>query len=81
MKTYLKCKKANTAIDRAKQKLIKVASKSGLYENFGQTEVREIKDVFIDTCDYSDSMNKTRDLINNFDDWCSSYCISNKFIN
>lgn len=61
------------AIKKEKQKLIKIAKTSGLYENFGQDEVRALEDKFIDISDYSPEMNKNRQLINQFDDWCMSY--------
>ena len=61
------------AIKKEKQKLIKIAKTNGLYENFGQEEVRALEDKFIDISDYSPEMNKNRQLINQFDDWCMSY--------
>lgn len=72
-KQYLNCKKIETSINRAKKMLIKVAKKKGIYENFGQKEVREIKSKFIDVCNYSKEMNNKRLQLELFDDWCSSY--------
>jgi hypothetical protein len=46
----------------------------GLYENFGQKEVRKLEDKFIDCSDYSKEMNKNRRLIQMFDEWCMNYC-------
>jgi len=46
----------------------------GLYENFGQKEVRKIEDKFIDTSCYSDEMTHKRDIIRMFDEWCMNYC-------
>lgn len=73
MKTYLQCKKIDTAISRARKSLIKQAKLNGIYECFGQNEVREIKNKFIDICDYSNEMNMNRIKIDNFDNWCSGY--------
>jgi hypothetical protein len=70
---YLQCKKIDTAISRAKEALTKKAKKNGIYENFGQKEVREIKDKFIDISDYSPDMNMNRDKLKNFDNWCMNY--------
>lgn len=73
MKSYLNCKKIDTAISRAKDKLINEARNNGIYENFGQKEVREIKDKFIDGCDYSAEMNNNRAKLDNFNNWCMEY--------
>ena len=65
-------------IDKAltieQNKLIKIAKNKGLYENFGQKEVRKLEDKFIDSSDYSEEMNKKRRLILMFDEWCINYC-------
>lgn len=74
MKSYLNCKKIDTAINRAKKMLIDRAKKNGLYENFGQSEVRAITEKFIDICDYSIEMNSNRIKVNQFMNWCSTYC-------
>lgn len=64
-------------IDRAltteQNKLIKKAKSKGLYENFGQKEVRKLEDKFINSSDYSEEMNKNRRLIQIFDEWCMNY--------
>lgn len=62
------------ALTREQNKLIKKAKTKGLYENFGQKEVRKLKDKFIDPSDYSEEMNKNRRLIQMFDEWCMNYC-------
>ena len=72
-KSYLNCKKVDTAISRAKSMLIEKAKKDGLYENFGQNEVRAIKEKFVDLCDYSTEMNTIRSKIDRFDEWCMNY--------
>lgn len=76
MKSYLECKKIDTAIKRAKSMLTKKAKKSGLYENFGENEVREIENKFIDISSYTDEMNLSRDKLNIFSEWCMSCDLS-----
>lgn len=72
-RNYLNCKKITTAINRATVGLINKASHGGVYENFGQVEVRNIKDKFIDTFDYSENMNNNRNELLMFSYWCSGY--------
>ncbi len=71
--SYLNCKKIDTAINRAKRLLIEEAQKNGLYENFGQSEVRRIGDKFINSSDYTIEMNARRDKLRHFSNWCSRY--------
>lgn len=68
--------KIYTAIEHAKQKLIKEAKEKGIYENFGQKEYRELLDK------YDPRYNQTIDVMerNNqlaalaaFDNWCSTF--------
>ena len=73
MENYLNCKRIDTAINRAKKILIHRAKANGIYENFGQKEVREIKDKFIDYCDYSTEMNNNRRKVDGFNNWCMEY--------
>lgn len=61
------------AIQREKNKLKKKAEKSGVYENFGQKEVSELEDKYIDLSDYSVKMNCNRMLIADFSNWCMNY--------
>ena len=75
MENYLNCKRIDTAINRAKKILINRAKANGIYENFGQKEVREIKDKFIDYCDYSTEMNNNRRKVDEFNNWCMEYTI------
>jgi hypothetical protein len=70
---YLNCKKIWTAIERARKNLIEQAKQNGIYENFGQKEVREIKDKFIDISDYSEKMNNNRLKLDGFNEWCMTY--------
>lgn len=60
-------------INKTKQNLIEKASKKGLYENFGRKEVHKLEDKYIDSSIYTDEMNKKRQLVNCFSDWCSNY--------
>ena len=49
-------------IRKRKNKLIRKATRSGIYENFGQKEVRELTDMFGRTSE-----------INSFDQWCMTF--------
>lgn len=62
-----------TAIKRKQRFLIIKAKKIGLYENFGQTEVRRLEEQFIDISSYTSEMNKKRNLIQNFNNWCMNF--------
>jgi len=73
---YLNCKNISTAIRRAKTLLIKHAKAKGLYENFGQKEVREIEDKFIHSSDYYAQMNLNRSKLKSFVNWCVNFDIS-----
>jgi len=72
-KGYLNCKRIETAISRAKNILIKKAERRGLYENFGQDEVKEIEDHFIDYSSYTDEMNRNRKKLQLFNEWALNY--------
>ena len=73
MSNYLQCKKIDTAISRAEKMLVEKVVKEGLYENFGQKEVREIKDKFINISNYSSEMNMSRSKLERFNEWCMDY--------
>lgn len=64
----------NKAITKEQNKLISLAKTKGLYENFGQKEVRKLEDKFIDTSSYTNEMNQKRNAIQIFDEWCMNYC-------
>ena len=66
-------KKLQNAIQKAKNALIKKAKDKNLYENFGQKEVRKLEDKFINSSDYTEDMNKKRDLLAHFGEWVSNY--------
>lgn len=62
-------KEIKKAIEKKKQNLIVKFRKNGLYENFGQKEVREIQDKY-----WTDFQNtKISFIIADFDDWCANY--------
>jgi hypothetical protein len=65
--------KLERKVESEKQKLILLAEQNGIYENFGQKEVRLLKDKFIDISSYSKEMNFMRDVIDNFNNWCMNY--------
>lgn len=68
-----KYKKIETAIRYEKNRLISIEKKKGIYENFGQNEVRKIEDQYINISSYTDEMNHNRDLLQAFNNWCSTY--------
>ena len=57
--------------DKFKRQLIKKANKKGLYENFGQKEVRQLTDL-IGSNLYSGPQ-EIRNILFNFDNWCMNY--------
>ena len=65
----------NKALTVAQTKLIRRVEVKGLYENFGQTEVRALEDKYIDISSYTDEMNTNRRLILLFEEWCINYTI------
>lgn len=60
-------------IQKQKNKLIQRANTKGIYENFGQREVRQLEDKYIDLSDYSLEMMLVRDALRSFDNWCTNY--------
>jgi len=72
----IKHKTIKGAINFQKRKLINKAKKVGLYENFGQDEVRAIEDKFIDISSYTDEMNKNRNLLSGFNNWVMNFDLS-----
>lgn len=72
----IKHKTIKGAIGFQKRKLINKAKRAGLYENFGQDEVRAIEDKFIDISSYTDEMNKNRNLLSEFDNWAMNFDLS-----
>lgn len=68
-------KKLVKEIEKEKNKLIKQAKEGGLYENFGQEVIIKLENKHINLSDYSDEMNKKRNLIEMFNNWCMNYTI------
>ena len=71
--TNLNCKKIDTSISRAKNLLIEKYNKNGLYENFGQKEVRLIEEKFINSSVYTTEMNSNRNKLQIFNEWCMNF--------
>ena len=71
--------KIETEINKITTKLINKVEDKGIYENFGQKEIRDLKDKFhyndlcINDLCLSKEQIKTRKLINNFENWCMVY--------
>lgn len=65
--------KLETEIKNIKKRLIAKVKAKGIYENFGQNEVRKLKDKHINISDYTDEMNLKRGLIDELDEWSMSY--------
>jgi AICAR transformylase/IMP cyclohydrolase PurH len=66
-------KKLQKEIENKRKKLIQFVKDNGIYENFGQKEVMQLKDKYSDYINYMD-MNQKQALIHEFDQWCMSYC-------
>lgn len=65
--------KLRKAIEAKRKTLIRKAQTKGLYENFGQREVRELEDKYLDLSDYSEDGKLCQNLIGDFDNWCMTY--------
>lgn len=63
-------------IEQAKKRLIKQAKRHGIVENFGQKEVRKLKDKYDIITDepYLTRVAK-RHAIDSFDSWCQRYSL------
>ena len=59
--------KIKTNIEKIKKQLIAKAKKKGLYENFGETEVRKLKDKF--PTGYMGEERINMDAIDEFSNW------------
>ena len=64
-------KKIRETVNRFKKQLIRKAQKKGVYENFGQKEVRKLTDI-IGSNLYT-APQEIRSILFNFDDWCMNY--------
>ena len=65
--------KLKQAIAKTKQRLIAKVEEKGIYENFGQNEVRKLEDKYIDISKYTDEMNENRRILQEFNKWCMTY--------
>lgn len=68
-----KMDKVKREIEKRKKALIKKAKSKGLWENFGQDQVRALKEKYADYCYGDDEERKAWDLISQFDEWCMYY--------
>lgn len=59
--------------NKTKIKLMRYAELNGVYENFGQKELRKLKDKYLDISDYSEEMNFIRKGLEEFDTWASHF--------
>lgn len=71
--SLFKYKKLSNAISASKRWLIQKADKIGVWENFGQDIIRELKYKYIDISSYTDEENNKRKLLDAFDNWCMNY--------
>ena len=63
--------KIRKTADRYKAQLIRKANKSGIYENFGQKEVRALTDMI--GANLYTAPQEVRNILFNFDNWCMNY--------
>ena len=49
------------AIKTTQNKLIKIAKRKGIYEDFGQKEISKLENKYIDISNYTNDMNKKRE--------------------
>lgn len=64
-------KKIKQRAEKLKQQLIKKAKRKGIYENFGQKEVRQLTDL-IGSNLYT-APQEIRNILFDFDQWCMNY--------
>ena len=70
----IKSESVYTDINKAKQRLINKAKiKNGIWENFGQDEVRRLEDKYFDD---KYEHNGVWEAIRNFDNWCMNFSLS-----
>lgn len=44
-----------------------------VYEDFGQKEVRKLREKYVDISDYSNESIQIQNTIDNFSNWCSNH--------
>ena len=64
-------KRIRQEADKLKHQLIRKAERKGIYENFGQKEVRQLTDM-IGSNLYT-APQEIRNLLFQFDEWCMNY--------
>ena len=62
-------------VEKAKKKLIAKAKRTGLWENFGQKEIRKLEDKY-SFCRWDSSGCEIWDNIANFNQWCMNFDLS-----
>jgi hypothetical protein len=62
-----------TAVERVKKQLINKWKTKGPYENFGQKELRQLEDKFLNISDYSSDMDEIQEILDSFFDWAINY--------
>lgn len=60
-------------IRRTKSRLIKKVAKKGLYENFGQKEIRKLADKYGKELCENDAFGKMHEAIMEFEQWVLNY--------
>ena len=65
--------KIETKIKKLKEKLINEAQTKGIYENFGQKEVRKLKDKFSYNPYGNEKEKRIVAEIDSFDNWCMNF--------
>lgn len=61
----------DSEIEKTKKKLIRKAEKTGLYENFGETEARKLREKF--PVGYMGEERKNMDAIEDFEKWAMTF--------
>lgn len=66
----------NDEIAGIKRSLIKKAKKKGIWENFGQKEIRKLQDKYTYTMCHNDPYHEIHRAVMSFEDWCISFNIN-----
>lgn len=67
-------KQLRNAINRTKNNLVKKAKERGIYENFGEREIRRLEDKYIDISDYTEEGKEIKRIMDEFKEWARNYC-------
>lgn len=71
--TGLKASGISSEVNKIKKNLINKAKRKGLYENFGQIEIRALKDKYSDYQYGNPEQRKQWEMIERLDDWAMNY--------